>query len=80
VLFQRFLCAFLKFIEKGADDTSLARRHRQFTNVTPSCGVDAPKPFLLHPLSLKLQPLPFPLSPDALPLFRDCGGFNQTRN
>jgi hypothetical protein len=22
--------------------------HRQFTNVTPSCGVDAPQPFLLH--------------------------------
>jgi hypothetical protein len=35
---------------------------------------------LLHPLSLQVLPLPFLLSPDALPFFRDCRGFDQTRN
>jgi hypothetical protein len=77
---QRFLRAFLKFIEKGADDTSLARRHRQFRNVPQSCGVDPPLPFLLDPLSLQLLPMPLFLSPNALPFLPDCCSFNQTRN
>jgi hypothetical protein len=80
VLSERFLREFLKFIDKAADDTSLARRHRQFTNVMPLCGVNSSKPFLLHTLSLQLLPLPLLLGPDSLPLLPDCGGFNQTRN
>jgi hypothetical protein len=63
VLSQRFLCAFFKFIEKGADDTGLTRRHRQFTNVTPPCGINFSKPFLLHPLSRQFLSLPLLLSP-----------------
>ena|SRR5277367_2986747 len=77
---QGFLFAFLKFIEKPTDDTSLTRRHRQFTNVTPPCSVNSPKTFLLYPLPFQFLPLSLLLRPDPLQLLLDGSGLNQACN
>src|SRR5580704_14069786 len=80
MLSQGFLRAFLKFIEKGANDTGLTRRHRQFTNMTPPCGINFSEPFLLHPLSRQFLPLALFLRPDSLQLLLDGSGLDQACN
>jgi len=55
----RFLRAFLKIIEKDADDTRLARQRRQFADVSLSCGVDAPQHDAIEKSMAFVNYLPF---------------------
>ena len=80
ILSQGFLRALFKSVKKPADDTGLTRRHRQFTNVTPPCGVNSSKPFLLYPLPFQFLPLALFLRPDSLQLLLDGSGLDQACN